>query len=133
MSRSFMPNGNISPSRFVMYDNTKTGGYVIQATANAPIAGISQPGVRQPPMAGLDDGFAGVQDSKEITVFTETDTCWVEVAGAVNFGDYLMSDGNGRASTAAATGNEYGAQALQSATALGQLIKAKVLIGRRSA
>ena len=132
MSLSMMANGNISPSRFLKLDATKVGGYVIQATAGSgshgdPVIGISQPGVRQPPISGLDDGFAGIQDVNAIEVFTTNDECWVQCGAAVTFGDYLKSDANAKAITASSSGDFVGAQALQTSTAADQLVRVRVM------
>lgn len=133
MSQSFVTNGNVTPCRFVKLDTTKTGGYCLQAGSGDRPIGVAQPGTRQPPMAGLDDGFAGVAGVNEIIVFTETDVCAVEIAASVTAGDYLKPDTNGRAVTASSDGDQYGAIALQSGTALGQLVRCKIATGFRGA
>ena len=133
MSISAMPNGNITPSRFVKFDTSTVGGYVLQAGSNDKIIGVAEPGVRQPPISGLDDGFAGIQNSNSILIFTNNDECWVECGGAVTFGDYLESDTNGKAVTSSTDGHNYGAIALQTSTAAGQLVRCRVVIGMRGA
>lgn len=127
MSRSFMPNGNIIPSRFVKQDTSTLGGYVLQAGASDTPIGVSQPGTHQPPIPGLDDGFAGIQNvGMPIEVFMSGDECWLEIGAAVTLGDFLKPSTNGVAITASADGDIYGAIALQSGTASGQLIKVRV-------
>lgn len=131
MSMSLMPSGNIAPSRFVKLDASKVGGYGLQAGAGDVVFGVSEPGVRQPPIAGFDDGFAGIADSNAICVYTEKDECWLECGAAVTYGDFLKSDTNGKGITASADGDYYGAQALQTSTAAGQLVRVLVKSGYR--
>lgn len=133
MSMSRMPSGNIAPSRFVKIDSTKAGGYVAQAGAGDVVFGISEQGVRQPPITGLDDGYAGILDSNSIVVFTEKDECWIECGAAVTEGDLLKSDANGKGITAGSDGDYYGAQAEQTSTAAGQLVRVVVKSGYRGA
>lgn len=132
MSRSFMPSGNITPSRFVKIDTSKAGGYVLQAGAGDVVIGIAQPGTRQAPFPGLDDGYAGIADVNIIEVHTEQDHCWVEAGGTITNGDLLKSGSGGVAVTAASDGDYYGARALQSGTS-GQLIECIVETGFRGA
>lgn len=133
MSISMMPNGSIAPSRFVKLDATQIGGYCLQAGANDKVIGVAEPGVRQPPISGLDDGFAGIQNSNAILIFTTNDECWVECGAAVSFGDYLEADTNGKAVTSSTDGHNYGAIALQTSTAAGQLVRCRIAIGMRGA
>ena len=133
MSISLLANGSITPARFVKLDTTQVGGFALQCGANDKIFGVAQQGTRQAPLSGLDDGFAGIAGVNEITVYTVNDVCWVEVGGAVTAGDYLEADTNGRAVTSSTDGHNYGAIAMESATALGQYVKARVLIGMRGA
>lgn len=127
MSISMMPNGNIVPSRFVKPDATQIGGYCLQAGAGDRMIGVAEPGVRQPPISGLDDGYAGIQNSNPILVFTTNDECWLESGAAVTSGDLLKSDISGRGITASSDGDIYGAMALQTSTASGQLIRVRVM------
>lgn len=126
MSQSMMAGGNVAPSRFVKLDTTYPG-YVTAAGAGDRPYGVSQPGTRQPPIEGLDDGYAGVQGVNSIEVFTAEDQCWLEVGAAVSVGDYLKPSTNGVGITASADGDIYGAIALAPATASGQLIRVRVL------
>lgn len=133
MSMSFMPSGNISPSRFVKLDTSKVGGYCAQAGSGDKVIGVSEPGVRQPPISGLDDGFAGIADSNAIEVLTTNDEGWIECGAAVTFGDLLKPDSNGKGITAGTDGDFFGAIALQTSTAAGQLVRVRVQIGYRGA
>lgn len=133
MSMSFMPNGNIAPSRFVKIDATQVGGYCLQAGSGDKVIGISEPGVRQPPISGLDDGFAGIQNSNAIEVLTTNDEGWLETGGTVTFGDLLKPDANGKGVTAGSDGDFFGAIALQSSTGAAQLIRVRVQLGFRGA
>lgn len=133
MSMSFMPSGNIIPSRAVKHDSSQTAGYILQAGAGDRAIGISQTGTRQPPIVGFDDGYAGIQNINAVEVLTQDDEGWCEIGGAVSFGDYLKPSTNGVLITASADGDQYCCVALQSGTASGQLIKMKVQIGFRGA
>jgi len=134
---SYLCNGSVNPSRFVKGDPTQTGGgYVIQCVGSDRPIGISQPGVRQPPINLLDDGFAGVAGINEIEVIVPGEhiqECWLESGAAVSAFDYLKPDGSGRGITAGSDGDQYGAIAQQAATAVGQLIRVRLLIGYRGA
>lgn len=127
MSRSYLCNGNVSPSRFIKLDTSKTGGWVLQAGAGDVPIGVSQPGVRQPPLAGLDDGYAGVQGVNQIESLEAEDEGWLQAGAAVTLGDLLKPDSSGRGVTASSDGNVYGALALETATAADQLIRVRVL------
>lgn len=129
MSYSYMCGGNVAPSRFVKFDSTQgVGGVVVQAGAGEAVIGISQPGVRQPPLAGLDDGYAGIQNVNQIIVFTVGDICWVEAGGNITQGNLLKSDSSGRAVATTADGDIYGAIAEESNTlGAGYLVKVRVL------
>jgi hypothetical protein len=125
MSQGFRANGNISPSRIVKIDGTQPGVNVIQAAAaTGALFGIAQAGTHNAPLSGFDDGYAAIA-GLDVTVFTVGDLCQVEIGAAVNAGDLLTSDGNGRAITAT-TGNYVVGQAEQNGTTLGQVIKMKV-------
>ena len=130
MSRSFMCAGNIAPSRFVKADSSKTGGFVLQAGAGEAVVGISQTGVRQPPISGLDDGYAGINNTNAIEVLTETDEGWLELGGTVSFGDLLKADASGKGVASSSDGENYGALSLESGTS-GKLIRVRVRIGSR--
>lgn len=125
MSRSYMCSGSVAPSRFVKQD-TASPGFVNAAGAGEKPVGISQPGTRQPPLSGLDDGYAGVSGVNLIEVAEAEDECWLETGGAVTNGDYLKPSTNGVGITASSADEIYGAIALESATASGQLIRVRV-------
>lgn len=125
MSMSFLASGNVYPSRFVKQD-TSSEGYVSQAGAGEKPFGVSQPGTRQPPIEGLDDGYAAIQNVGTLEVFVNGDECWVEIGAAVTNGDYLKPSTNGVAITASSADDVYGAIALQAGTTSGQLIRCRV-------
>ncbi|MDE2101453.1 MAG: hypothetical protein KGL39_29680 [Patescibacteria group bacterium] len=133
MAKSFMPNGSVTASRFVKLDATQTGGYVLQCGAGDIITGVAQQGTQEAPLVGLDSAFAGTQEQNEILVYTPPDTCTLEIGAAVSLGDFLKSDASGRGITAGTDGDWYGARAMQSGTAAGQLIRVEVIIGSRGA
>lgn len=127
MSRSYLCNGNVTPSRFVKLDTSTAGGYVLQAGATDKPIGVSQSGTRQPPIEGLDDGYAGVQNVNTIEVLESEDEGYLEIGAAVTLGDYLKPSTGGVGITASSDADIYGAIALQSGTASGQLIRVRVL------
>jgi len=132
MSRSFMCGGNVSPARFVKPDTSETGGVVLQCGAGERPIGISQPGTRNPPISGLDDGYAGIDNVNTIIVYTETDEAWLQSGGSFSFGALLKSDSSGRGVNAGSDADIYGAVALQSATAADQLVRVRVRIADRA-
>lgn len=126
MSRSYLVSASVAPCRFVKLDSSASG-YVLHAGAGEVAIGISQPGTRLPPIDGYEDGYAAVQNVEAITVYEAGDECWVEAGGAISHGDLLKPSTAGVAITASSDGNIYSAQALQPATASGELIRVKVL------
>jgi hypothetical protein len=135
MSLSFVANGNINPSRFVKIDTTADGKVLICAAASDPIIGISQKGVHNTPLTiggqSLDDGYAATA-GQNLVVYIPPDRTDIEVGAAVTRGDRLISDGSGRGITTTVDGDFYGAIALASATAAGQLIPVEVFCGQRA-
>ena len=122
--------GNITPSR-ILVTSTATANRVIQATgATVQPVGISQRGTRNTPYqsgtATLDDGFAAIA-GENLTIFSNGDTCALELGGTVAIGAALMSDGSGRGITATTT--NYTVAVASKAGVLGDLIEVQVLIG----
>lgn len=117
---TFIADGNISPSRFVM---RKQGGtqLVVQADGTAPINGISQEGPRRSPGTDSDDTYAAVA-GEYLKVYSDDDQdCpLLLLGGTVSGGDPLISDGSGKGLVYDATDTDpqfIGAYALQNGVA----------------
>ncbi|WP_321377108.1 capsid cement protein [Trichococcus shcherbakoviae] len=126
-------NGNIYPSRFVMVDPSDNA-KCIQATANAKVIGVSQVGTNYPPITDSSITVAGYAaiDGQNVELHTLGQVCHVEAGDVFAAGDYLKSDGDGKAIKIATTGTtlqRYGAQALEAATAAGQKIRCYIMPG----
>lgn len=126
MSRSYLTSASVSPNRAVKQD-TSNPGYVLHAGAGERAIGISQNGTRLPPISGYDDGYAAVQNVESICVYEMGDECWAEAGAAITNGDLLKPSTAGVLITSSSDGDQYIAQALQSASASGELILVKVL------
>lgn len=123
-SYSLLPGGNISPSRFVKTGTTQ--GTAVQCSAVTDhIYGISQPGTRNYPLTGLDDGYAGISGDGAINIFGPgDDACPLAIGGTVAYGDYLTTDSNGRGVTSTTNKDNVGAVAMQAGVS-GDIIKVK--------
>ncbi len=124
-------NGNIYPCRFVKVD-TSDNAKCIQATANSKIIGVSQVGTNYPPLSDVSvSGYAAIA-GQLVEFHGPGQVCLVEAGDVIAAGDYLKSDDNAKAIPIATTGTtlqRYGAQALEAATAAGQMIRVFVLLG----
>lgn len=123
---SFQANGNIGPNLFVKLD-TSAAGKVLQATANDPIVGISQPGTRRAPLDGWDDGYAAIAgETLHVWGEYDNDYCWLVIGtGGCTIGDQLKSDANGAGVTTTTETDNAGAFALET-TLAGSLCKVRV-------
>jgi len=127
VSRGFVANGNISPSRLVKIDPTAPG-KVLQCSAASDVAvGVCQAGTHNASVATFDDGYAAVA-GLNVNVFTVGDLCQVQSGGTITAGDRLTSDSSGRAVTAS-SGNYTVGYAEQNATAADQMIQMRVQPG----
>ena len=127
MSRSYIAGGNVAPSVFVTPDTSVVGGQVVQAGAGDKVFGISQPGTRQAPLAGLDDGFCAIA-GQGLMVLDAKDVGWLQIGGTVTFGDFLKPTTGGVGVTTTSDGDFYGARALESGVS-GDLINVEVMFG----
>lgn len=124
-------NGNIKPSRFVTLDATADF-KVLQAGVGSTPYGVCRPETRRQALAGWDDGFAAIA-GEQLNIYGPGDPGILLVAGAAfSAGDYLKPDSDGRGVVAATDKDKYGARALASATAAGQLIPVEIIYGERS-
>ena len=128
--QQYVAGGNIYPCRFVK--QTSTAPFtVVQAAAEDPVVGIAQEGTTVVPIDGFTNTssvFAGTE-GLPIHVFGEHCECLLEVAEAVDPGDFLAPDANGKG-VKATTGVPVGARALEGATEAGQKIRVAVEIQR---
>lgn len=124
MAQGLVANGNIAPSRIVKLDPSSPGKCLQAAAATDKPFGVCQAGQHNAPLAGFQDGFAGVA-GLDVNVFTPPDLCMCESGGAVNPGDPITSDSGGRGVTASA-GNHCVGFAEQGTTGAGQLFRIKV-------
>lgn len=121
--------GNISPSRFVMFDtsNDFTG---LQATANARTIGVSQRGTRNAPISDVaDSGYAAISGDT-IQLYGPGDNgVLLELGDTVVRGGLLKADANGKGVPIATTGTtiqQIGARALQSGSS-GERIQVEII------
>jgi hypothetical protein len=121
--------GDIYPSRFVTMSTSEdnTG---IQSTANSEIIGISQVGTNYPPLSNIiTPPTVAAEDGQPFRLFGDGEQCLVEAGGVITNGELLKADGDGKAVEIATTGTtiqNYGAVALQSASADGVMILVQV-------
>ncbi len=121
-SYSKLPSGNISPSRFV---TLQTDGTVQQAGANADVWGIATPSVHKFPLAGWDDGYAGVAGGPPINIFGPgDDSAPLLISAAVSPGQKLKSDASGEGTPTTADGDKIAAVAITGGVA-GDIITVK--------
>lgn len=106
-SFSKVAGGDIRPSRFVKLDDTADG-VVLECNAGDQIYGISQPGTRNTPLDGLDDGNAAIAGENLNIYGPPEKEVMLEIGtGGCVPGDRLASDADGKG--VVATTDEYGA------------------------
>ncbi len=133
MAGSYVAGGNILPSVFVSQSVTLNRTVTASQSADQTVIGISGMSTHLPPLLGLDDTFHAIA-GMNCQVFGPGDELAYLTVGsaAVTVGDFLKPDaGNlGKAITASADGDFYGAKALDSG-AVGQIIAVKPMLGFR--
>ncbi len=115
-------SGNISPSRFVTLSGEQT---VAQAGDNQDILGVAQEGSNRAPLQDYVSTVYAAQAGEQLQVYSVGELCLVEAGAAISAGALLKADSQGRAVPVATSGTtiqNYGAVALQPATAAGQKI-----------
>ncbi len=125
---TFRAGDNTPASRFV---SLVSGGTNLAAVswANAEIIGVSQEGTRSFPQQGVAADYAAA-DGETFACYSVGEVCLVEAGAAIDPGTLLKSDADGRAVPIATTGTtiqNYGAVALEQATAAGQAIRCLVV------
>lgn len=127
MSRnSFVAGGNILPARFVKLSAT---GKVTQAVAGENVYGVSQPGTRNAPLTGLDDGYAAIagENVKCFTAMDPEESPWLEVDAAYPVGTLLKPSTNGIGTATTTNLDIVGAIQLEASTAANQLVQVRVV------
>jgi hypothetical protein len=124
---SFRAGGNIPPSRFVTLTND---GRVTQAGDNQEIIGVAFEGTQKAPLQDYVSTLYAAETGQPVAVYSVGELCLVEAGGSITAGNLLKSDTQGRAvpiATSGTTIQNYGAVALDSATAAGQKIRVLVI------
>jgi len=124
---SFRAGGNIAPSRFVSLSGENI---VVQAGDNAEVIGAAQEGSNKAPLRDYVSTLYAAETGQSLEVYSSGELCLVEAGAAIAAGNLLKSDSQGRAVPVATSGTtiqNYGAVALQSATAAGQKVLCLVL------
>jgi len=120
--------GNIVPSVFVKLSTTLDG-KVTQCGAGDKIYGISQPGERNLPFTGLQDGFAAIAgENLRIYGPGEDKDVLLRLGGTVAPGDRLKSDASGFGVITTTPADEVGAIAQQVGVS-GQIIAVQPIFG----
>lgn len=115
--------GDITEKRFVKLNGTDNT--VVQAGAGEHVFGVAGQGTRNAPYSTLNDGFIAIS-GEPVKVFGTGEICPLVVGAAVNAGDRLKSDANGKGIPVAAALDEFGAVALQDGGADGVEILVRV-------
>ena len=123
---NYVADGTINVSRFVKSAGTTKAFRLLQAGAGEVCCGISQEGPKAPPTPGASAVIAAVQNDP-IKIYDIGEECLVSAGAAFSVGDYLKSDANGQAIVQTGAGQNIGAQALEDATAINQLVRVKVV------
>jgi hypothetical protein len=124
---SFRAGGNIIPSRFVTLTNNAT---VTQAGDNQEIVGVAFEGTQKAPLQDYVSTLYAAETGQSVAVYSVGEVCLVEAGGSISAGNLLKSDSQGRAvpiATSGTTIQNYGAVALDGATAAGQKIRVLVI------
>ncbi len=125
---TLMAAGDILPSRFVKL----TGDHKAQqAGDNDVVIGVAQEGGNRPPLSDLVTTVKAAESGQTFQLYGDGDVCLVEAGAAIQPGDRLKSDANGRAVPIATTGTtiqNIGAIALEAASAAGELVRCQVKI-----
>jgi len=120
-------SGDIRPSRFVRVSGP---GQVAEAGDNNEIIGVAHEGTQVAPLADLVSTAYAARTGQQVLIYSTGETCLVEAGGTISAGNLLKSDSQGRAvpiATSGTTIQNYGAVALDSATAAGQKIRVFVI------
>lgn len=125
--------GDIRPSRFVKMSGENQGA---EGSANAVLIGIAMESSNYPPLTDLVTTAIAAASGEYFKLYGDGDECLVEAGAAVTAGLRLKSDSVGRAVVIATSGGatqQVGAVALESAAAVGDLIRVQVQLGAEEA
>jgi hypothetical protein len=124
-----MANGDIRPSRFVQVDSSADH-KGIEATANVPVIGIAMESSNYPPLSDLSITVLAASAGQYFRMYGAGEQCLVEAGAAITRNDKLKATANGRAEpidSTTTTLQHWGAIALSSAAAAGELIPVQVM------
>ncbi len=123
-SPSYQAAGNIYPARAVKQSAEYT---VVQCGDNEQAVGIGQLGKRKAPGTAADDGYAAISGSM-IQVCGLSEVCRWEAGSAINAGQYLASDSDGKARPFTSSDVYAVARAQETCTAAGAFIQVQVIL-----
>lgn len=126
---AFVASGDIRNFRFVTPDGNHK---VAEADANEQIAGITRGGSRYAPLSDLSITELAAIAGEEVPMLGDGEEGLILSGAAFSAGARLKSDNDGRAVTVATTGDvlqQYGAEAMEEATAANQLVRVMCRIG----
>lgn len=126
-TQGFVATGNIYPRRFVKASGTD--GKVTQCGSGELPLGVSGQGTRRPQY--IDSNGYHASANEPCLVYGLGEECEIELAGTVNQGDRLASDGNGKATATTTDQVQYGGFALMDGVS-GQTILMRVQPGEVS-
>jgi hypothetical protein len=124
---SFRAGGNILPSRFV---KLTSAAMVTQAGDNEEIIGVAFEGTQKAPLRDYVSTPYAAEPGQSVAVYSTGEVCLVEAGTTISAGNLLKSDSQGRAIPIATSGTviqNYGAVALDAATAAGEKVRVLVL------
>lgn len=124
----FMANGDIRPSRFVQQDSSADH-KATEGGDNVPVIGVAMESSNYPPLSDLAITVLAAQAGQYFKMYGDGEQCLLEAGAAITHGDKLKSDSVGRGVPILTTGTvlqHFGATALQTAAAAGELIPVQV-------
>ncbi len=128
---NLIAGGTIRPSRFVKID-TGADDSGLESDANEDTIGVSHDGSNQPPLSDLVSTNNAAIAGQHFRLFGDGDICLLEAGAAVANGERLKSDADGKGIPILLTGTtvqRYGAKAMETAAADGDMIRVQVLSG----
>jgi hypothetical protein len=131
---NLVANGDIRPFRFVKQDDSGTPESFMakEADANEVVIGISGEGTNYPPLDDLNITALAARAGQQFKLNGNGEICLLQAGAPIAAGKRLKSDADGKGVEVATTGTtiqNYGAVALESATAADQIIRVQVQIG----
>ena len=123
----YVASGNIYPCRFITQSASAPFSVAQASATDQVLVGVSAEGSSVVPIEGYTDAACvyAATEGLPCPYWGEHDECLLEVAEAVDPGDLLATDGDGKGVKASST-DIVGARALEAATAAGQKIRVAV-------